>query len=226
MRRLSRGFGLVEIMLAMTLGLVLTLGLVQLFVSAKNTYISQNASAFMQEDARFLLSKMLQEIRMVGMFGCLATIDDIKGSFAAAQNRPIYWNAANQELTLITADVGTTGGKADWTVLSDCATSATAYVADRSPGPGQMKFPIRKVTYTYNRRNGEIIGLIKNVSAFSVLFGVAASPDGTSVSRYVANPDNPALIRSVRVSLTLTDPAKRVKDQTFNVVATLRNRLG
>jgi type IV pilus assembly protein PilW len=98
-------------------------------------------------------------------------------------------------------------------------------VADRTPGPGQLKFPIRKVTYTYNRHTGEINGLIKNVSAFSVLFGVAASAEGRSVSSYVANPANPALVRSVRVSLTLTDPAKRVKDQTFNVVAALRNRL-
>lgn len=225
MRRYSKGFGLVEIMLAMTLGLVITAGLLQLFISAKDTYISQAASAFMQEDARFLLSKMLQEVRMVGMFGCLAKIDDVNGGFSAAQDRPILWNTAKRELTLITADVGATGGRADWVVLSDCATSAAAYVADRTPGPGQLKFPIRKVTYTYNRRTGEIIGLIKNVSAFSVLFGVAANAEGTSVSRYVANPANPALIRSVRVSLTLTDPAKRVKDQTFNVVAALRNRL-
>lgn len=226
MKRSSKGFGLVEIMLAMTLGLVITAGLVQMFIGAKNTYISQNAAAFMQEDARFLLSKILQEIRMVGMFGCLATINDINGSFSAAKDRPIRWNNAKQELTLFTADVGITGGKADWTVLTDCATTATAYVADRKPGPGQLKIPIRKITYTYNPRTGEINGLIKNVSAFSVLFGVAANAEDIPVVRYVANPANPALIRSVRVNLTLTDPAKRVKDQSFSVVAALRNRLG
>lgn len=226
MKRAYKGYGLVEIMLAMTLGLVISAGLIQLFISAKDTYVSQTAAAFMQEDARFLLSKMLQEIRMVGMFGCLNTIHDVNGSFSAARSNPIRWNNAKQELTLITGDVGHTGGKADWTVLTDCATSATAYVADRKPALGDLKFPIRKVTYTYNRRNGEINGLIKNVSAFSVLFGVATNPEGRSVSRYVANPTNPALIRSVRISLTLTDPAKRVKDQTFTVATALRNRLG
>ncbi|MEB0076774.1 pilus assembly protein PilW [Pseudomonas sp. CCI3.2] len=226
MKQASEGFGLIEIMLAMTLGLVITLGLTQLFIGAKNTYISQNASAFMQEDARFLLSKMLQEIRMVGMFGCLQTIDDSGRGFSAARQTPIRWNNAKHTLTLVTADVGTTGGKADWVVLSDCESSATAYAGDREPGPGQLKFPIRQITYAYDRRGGEISGLIKNVSAFSVLFGVANTVEDTPVSRYAANPADPRLIRSVRLSLTLSDPAKRVEDQTFTVVAALRNRLG
>ncbi|MDY7561920.1 pilus assembly protein PilW [Pseudomonas sp. 10B1] len=226
MKLVSSGFGLVEIMLAMTLGLVITLGLTQLFIGTKNTYVSQTAAAFMQEDARFLLSKMLQEIRMVGMFGCLKTIDDVGKGFSAARQTPIRWDNAKQTLTLITADVGTTGGKSDWVVISDCESSATAYAGDHDPGLGQMKFPIREVTYTYNRRNSEISGLIKNVSAFSVLFGVANTVEDRSVSHYSANPVNPELIRSVRLNLTLSDPAKRVKDQTFMVVAALRNRLG
>ncbi len=38
-------------------------------------------------------------------------------------------------------------------------------------------------------------------------------------------PANPALIRSVRLSMTLQDPAGQVRDQTYSVVAALRNRL-
>ncbi|WP_431194188.1 PilW family protein, partial [Pseudomonas viridiflava] len=72
MRRLSRGFGLVEIMVALVPGLVVSLGIVQIFTASRVTYQSQNASARMQEDARFVLSKMIQEIRMTGMYGCLS----------------------------------------------------------------------------------------------------------------------------------------------------------
>lgn len=76
MRQHNRGFGLIEMLIALTLGLIVVLGVVQIFISAKNTYVSQNSAAAMQEDARFVLSKMIQEIRMVGMFGCLGSITD------------------------------------------------------------------------------------------------------------------------------------------------------
>jgi len=46
-----------------------------------------------------------------------------------------------------------------------------------------------------------------------------------AAASYSSNPSEPARIRSVRLSLTLFDPSGRVSDQTFNVVAALRNRL-
>ncbi|WP_397451323.1 PilW family protein [Pseudomonas sp. NA-150] len=221
-----RGFGLIEIMIAMTLGLLIMLGLSQLFISVKSTHLSQNASAAMQEDARFALSRLIHEIRMVGMFGCLATIDDKSGSgFAAAQQNPIRWDSGRQALTLVTADVGSTDGNPTWTLYSDCETSATAH-NKKDSGVGPLKFPISQVTYTYNRRAREITNLIQNVSSFNVLFGVANDLNDTGIARYINNPPDPSLIRSVRLTLTLEDPGKRVKDQTFSVVAALRNRLG
>jgi len=55
---------------------------------------------------------------------------------------------------------------------------------------------------------------------------VAAKPSSTEVARYDASPADLGLIRSVRILMTLQDPAGRVKDQTYSVVAALRNRLG
>ena len=85
--RVSKGFGLIELLIALALSLIVVLGVVQIFIAAKNTYLSQNAAASMQEDARFVLSKMIQEIRMVGMFGCLGTITDASdgGEFQCRQ---------------------------------------------------------------------------------------------------------------------------------------------
>jgi type IV pilus assembly protein PilW len=234
MNNLSKGFGLIEIMVAMTLGLVITLALIQILSSAKSTYVSQRASASMQEDARFVLSKMIQEIRMVGMFGCLATVKDSStvGDFMAAQRTPIHWDSSAQKLTLMTADVGTGGGTPSWVVHSDCESFATAYSGINAPGSaiGEQAFLIRKVEYTYRSRSREVLlgplVLINNVNAFDVLFGVARTASDTVVSRYTANPEDPALIRSIRLSMTLSDPTSRVKSQTFNVVAALRNRLG
>jgi type IV pilus assembly protein PilW len=232
--RHSGGFGLIEIMIALSLGLLVSLGLIQLFISSKNTYVSQHAAAVVQEDARFILSKMVQDIRAVGMFGCLATVEDASatGDFFPASKTPINWNNAERRLTLVTAAQAPRGANRSWVVHSDCTSSATAYSSSNAPHPeaGQLTFPVREVTYAYKSRERELTldgeGITQNVSAFSVLFGIASTPDDTQVSRYSPNPDNPALIRSVRLSITLTDPTQKSQDQTFTVVAALRNRLG
>ncbi|MBA1380657.1 PilW family protein [Pseudomonas brassicacearum] len=232
----SRGFGLIELMIALVISLIVVLGVVQIFIAAKNTYVSQNAAAVMQEDARFALSKMVQEIRMVGMFGCLATVIDAStdNSFAASQITPIRWDNANRRLTLVTADIGGGGNAPTWTVVSDCRTSATAYSNARAPATGQLAFPIRRLVYGFN--NGQLLlgsgvgnptmaVLVDNVRAFNVTFGMAGSATDIAATSYSANPSDPALIRSVRLTLTLFDPRNTVRDQTFNVVAALRNRL-
>ncbi|TWD43812.1 PilW family protein [Pseudomonas sp. SJZ131] len=236
MKHSSKGFGLIELLIALALSLIVVLGVAQVFISAKNTYVSQNTAAAMQEDARFVLSKMIQEIRMVGMFGCLGTVIDASsiGDFNASQITPIIWDNANLKLTLVTADVGSGGGTPTWTVLSDCKTSATAYTDLRAPASGQMAFPIRRLIYSFSN-NQLLMGsghgtpaqavLINNVSAFNVSFGMATSTSDVAATSYTTNPSNPALIRSVRLSLTLADPKQRVRNQTFNVVAALRNRL-
>jgi type IV pilus assembly protein PilW len=236
MNRRVRGFGLIELMVALALGLIVVLGVAQIFISAKNTYVSQNASASMQEDARFVLSKMLQEIRMVGMFGCLGSITDSSSAsdFAANSATPISWDNATLKLTLVTADVGNNGGAPTWTVVSDCRNSATAYTGARVAPTGQLAFPIRRLTYTFS--NNQLLMstgpgssasqvLVDHVNAFAVTFGVASSATDIAATSYTSNPSDPARIRSVRLTLTLTDPNNRVRNQTYNVVAALRNRL-
>ena len=236
MKRQNRGFGLIELLIALALGLIVVLGVVQIFIAAKNTYVSQNSAAAMQEDARFVLSKMIQEIRMVGMFGCLGTITDSSnaGDFNSDQMGPIKGDYANLKLTLVTAALSGRGGTPTWTVLSDCRNSATAYTGLRSPATGQIAFPIRRLIYNFSN-NQILMGtgsgnpaqqvLVNNVSAFNVTFGLASSATDVAASTYSTNPGDPARIRSVRLSLTLADPNNRVRNQTFNVVAALRTRL-
>ena len=239
MNRSNRGFGLIELLIALALSLIVVLGVAQIFIAAKNTYVSQNTAAGMQEDARFVLSKLIQEIRMVGMFGCLGTVNDAVsgGPFIAGQT-PIIWDYANKKLTLVTADVGSSGGTPTWTVVSECGPSVTntglAYLGTQPAGPGQIAFPIRRLIYSFSN-NQLLMGvgtgtpaqqvLVSNVSAFDVSFGIATGISDVAASSYSSNPSNPALIRSVRLTLTLTDPNNRVRNQTFNVVAALRNRL-
>jgi len=241
----AKGFALIELMVSMVLGLVIVLGVTQIFLSAKNTYLSQNASAAMQEDSRYALSKMVQEIRMVGMFGCVSTgstsfIDlSVAPTFTTVSANPIAYTstttngATTNVLTLLTGDVGTTGGTPSYTIVSDCLTTATVTTGAAVPLAAQQAFPIRRVIYTFaNNQLSTTVGttisvLISNVSAFNVTFGLATAAAPYVVSSYTAAPTaaNYGYIRSVRISLTLTDPNNRVANQTFNVVAALRNKL-
>lgn len=228
-----RGFSLIELLLALAISLALVLGVTQIFMAANSTYRAQSASAGMQEDARFVLSKLLQEIRMVGVFGCLQDITDASasGDFRAARNAPIKWDNALKKLSLVTTDVGGNGGVPTWTVVSDCRARAAAYSQRHSPAAGELAIPIRRLDYRLRddqillTAGGRTAALVSNVKAFAVSFGLADSASGTAVSSYSSNPGDPARIRSVRLSLTLADPNRRVRDQTFNVVASLRNRL-
>ncbi|NWD09283.1 PilW family protein [Pseudomonas gingeri] len=233
MKKLSRGFGLVEMMVALTLGLIVVAGVTQIFLAARNTYTSQTAAAGMQEDARFVLSKMLQEIRMIGMFGCVGTVADSSSNstFTAAYNTPITWDNANKVLTLVTADVGNNGATPAWTIISDCLVQSTAYTGARAPAAGQIALPVRQLVYSF-ANNQIFIGptagrqpLISNVQAFSVSFGMASTVLDSTASSYTVTPANPTLIRSIRLTLTLSDPTARVSNRTFSVVAAVRNRL-
>ena len=230
MKKFAKGFGLVEIMVALVLGLVVVLGVIQIFLASKNTYVTQNASARMQEDARFVLSKLIQEIRMTGMYGCLkldATVVPPAIAAPADLTNPILWDAATSTMTLVTADIGASGGTPTWTVVSDCRTTSLLYLGAKTVA-GQTSFPLRQLIYTFNGSQlmmqlagGTSAVLVDNVKAFSVSFGMVGSPMSyTSALTAASSAD----VRSVRLTLTLTDPSNRVKDQTYNVVAALRNR--
>lgn len=231
MKGSEAGFGLIELMVALGLGLLLIAGAAQIFVSARETYLAQQSSAMAQEDARFVLSKMAQEIRMVGMFGCQAHehIIDAPSVFQT----PISWQgmAGSRSWRFISADVGRTAGKPDWTVVSDCKRHARAYPGQfQGLTPDQTAFAVRQIVYWFEHGQLKVGAgravLLDNVADFDISFGLACSPAGQTVTRYEASPNQLASIRSVRLSLTLRDPRARVKDQTYHMVVALRNRLG
>ncbi|HEX7037012.1 MAG TPA: PilW family protein [Pseudomonadales bacterium] len=69
-RSRSSGFSLVELLLALALGLVVVTGIVQLFVGNSQTYNILNGQARLQESARFALELISQAARSAGYFGC------------------------------------------------------------------------------------------------------------------------------------------------------------
>lgn len=73
MRSAQRGFSLVELMIAITLGLVLSAVVIQVFMASRSSYRVQESLSLIQESARFAMSYLGREVRMAGYMGCNST---------------------------------------------------------------------------------------------------------------------------------------------------------
>ena len=69
-KRRNSGFSLIELLLALALGLVITAGIVQLFVGNNQTYRVLQGQARLQEGARYALEFISESARAAGYFGC------------------------------------------------------------------------------------------------------------------------------------------------------------
>lgn len=68
--RAQSGFGLVELMIAMTIGLVLLGGIGYLYIGSRGAFRTTDNLSRMQENARYALDMMSRDIRMAGYVGC------------------------------------------------------------------------------------------------------------------------------------------------------------
>ena len=73
-RKLGRqkGISLVELMISITIGLILMTGVVQLFLSSRTTFSTQQALARVQESGRLAMEFLSEDIRMAGYMGCMS----------------------------------------------------------------------------------------------------------------------------------------------------------
>ncbi len=74
-QRIATGFTLIEMLIAMVIGLALAAGVIKIYVDNTQTERIQKARARMQENGRFALNFLTQEIRMAGYPGCLCDIE-------------------------------------------------------------------------------------------------------------------------------------------------------
>jgi type IV pilus assembly protein PilW len=66
----QRGLSLIELMVALVLGLVISAAIIQVFLTSKNVYRMQDAMARIQENGRFAVDYISRDLRMAGYMGC------------------------------------------------------------------------------------------------------------------------------------------------------------
>ena len=90
MRRFSKqmGISLVEILVALVISLFLLGGIVQVYIGNKATFAFTNALAEIQENGRFALDIISQDLRLTAEWGCIEfdpnDTDNINNTLAAA----------------------------------------------------------------------------------------------------------------------------------------------
>lgn len=67
----ARGVSLIELMIAIAIGSILLLGLVQVFSASRAAYITSEGMARVQESGRFAIDYLQRDLRMAGHFGCV-----------------------------------------------------------------------------------------------------------------------------------------------------------
>ena len=75
--RTQSGLSLIELMVAITLGLFLLAGVINLFVASRQSYQTQEALARMQEAGRFSMDFITQDLRRAGYWGGNADVSTL-----------------------------------------------------------------------------------------------------------------------------------------------------
>jgi type IV pilus assembly protein PilW len=74
-RAAARGMTLVELMVGATIGMFLVAVMGTVYVGSKSTYVVQETTSRLQENGRFTMDTIAQDLRMSGFRGCLAQTD-------------------------------------------------------------------------------------------------------------------------------------------------------
>jgi Tfp pilus assembly protein PilW len=94
--RQQRGVGLIELMVAMLIGLFLILGAVTVFNQSRNTYRASEGVARLQETARLAMDVIESDIRMANYWGMNNRADYVVNRAGPSQPPPAEFNAQQQ----------------------------------------------------------------------------------------------------------------------------------
>ncbi len=175
----QRGFSLVELMVAMTIGLIVLAGVAYLYLESRQSFRSMDNLSRMQESARYALEIISRDIRMAGYRGCASSSGEFhntlnkSGESAYNFGLPIngYDAAGAGWSPALTNDTGGLGKITGPTILAGTDAiilrSAFGGGVTVTKEPGKTSADI-KVTAPNDLEPGDIV-MVTNCKAASVL---------------------------------------------------------
>ena len=84
LKKRQRGLTLIEIMIALLIGLIITAGIIQVFSSTRQSNRVHEAISRMQETGRMALEVLARDIRMADFWGCAADMGNVTNNLNSA----------------------------------------------------------------------------------------------------------------------------------------------
>ena len=84
--KLQNGISMVEILVALVISLFLLGGIVQVFIANKASYSFSNAISRIQENGRYAMDTMTQDLRGAGFNGCAVSDPDDEAAMDSLVN--------------------------------------------------------------------------------------------------------------------------------------------
>ncbi|MFD0739463.1 PilW family protein [Lysobacter koreensis] len=186
-RRRAAGVSLIELMVALLIGTILMLGLIEVFAGSRAAYQTSEGLARVQENSRFALDYLQRDIRMIGHYGCAndqshkQQVGALVSTTGAAAGGALDFNLSVQGFEAN----GTTPG--DTLVLSSPTAGWTpglpAHISALGPLPGSDVIMLR-----FLRGNGAAVTNIA-IAGSTTTFTVGAANWGNLTQDGVATPD-------------------------------------
>ena len=156
----QRGLSLIELMIAITLGLILMAGVVQIFLSSQTVFHTQQAMSRIQENGRLGVEFIAKDIRMAGYMGCLNDPTAISNTLNSSNQFAYRMNIGIEGYTapLVGSEAGMT--------LSPSPIAGTDILVVRSAaGAGAPVTQINNANQIFARDTGSVAGACTGGSA-------------------------------------------------------------
>ena len=236
----QQGMTLLEIMIAMLIGLFLLGGVLQIFINSNRSYRMQDNLSRMQENGRFAMEFISRDLRMADYRACFSNAP-VAGAVAGANNvAPVLpLTASTDSITIIKGSNACTDTNAAC-VVDACSAACIA------PGPGGCG-PNPTTTTAYSilqDASGEpalfkgIDGAaaqaqIEGVENMQILYGEDTDANGTPNyyvdSNTVVNMNNVVSVRITLTTRTINNRLTKTGDgrlrQIYTSTIGVRNRL-
>jgi type IV pilus assembly protein PilW len=230
----QQGFTLVEVMVALLIGLFLLGGLLTVVQDNKRTFGTQNQLAQLQDAERLGMTMMTDVIQATGYFpnptaNTATSVLLAYGAMAQGQAMTGTYNAAAPGDT-ITVRYATNSGDGILNCTGSSNTSGAVFTYVNT-------FSVVNNQLVCTRENGTTYPLINGVTNLSVLYGVNTTGSGNNVDTYMqaaqvtANADWYNVV-SVRILLSFTNPlyvaagAGQLPTITFQRLVGVMNKTG
>lgn len=221
MFRRQQGLSLIELMVAMLIGLILILGVTQIFINNQRTYLFQQGQMGNQENARFTLALLSQELLKAGyrsdpkntmtadssLTNC--TLNAGAGVAAVASSPStslcIQYQATNK------TDVGCQG-----TALSSANQNAIATPYGQANPKIVERIAFDSATSSITCTNSASTQqLVTGVRDFRLEYGTGSGSDTKTITAWSSSPSSTATIAAVRYNVLMQSPGTMtIRDST------------